>query len=49
MCENKPPLFDPGAKPTLASCEAQGAIFDPTMDTCKNSQSIQDCAKIMQR
>jgi hypothetical protein len=41
--------FDPGAKPTPASCDAQGEIFDPTVGTCKNPQSIQDCAKIMQR
>jgi hypothetical protein len=49
MCEDKPPAFDPGGKPTPASCEAQGTLFDPTTNMCKNPQSIQDCAKIMQR
>jgi hypothetical protein len=36
-------------KPSPASCKAQGTLFDPTMNMCKNPQSIQDCAKIMQR
>jgi hypothetical protein len=49
MCEDKQPAFDPGGKPTPASCEAQGTLFDPTTNMCKNPQSIQDCAKVMQR
>ena len=36
-------------KSSPASCKAQGTLFDPTMNICKNPQSIQDCAKIMQR
>ncbi|WP_148687300.1 hypothetical protein [Candidatus Nitrosocosmicus hydrocola] len=36
-------------KSSPASCKAQGTLFDPTLNSCKNPQSIQDCAKIMQR
>jgi hypothetical protein len=36
-------------KSSPASCKAQGTLFDPTLNGCKNPQSIQDCAKIMQR
>ena len=41
--------FDPDAKPILASCEAQGTLSDPATNMCKYPQSIQDCAKVMQR
>jgi hypothetical protein len=36
-------------KSSPASCDSQGMPFDPIMGMCKNPQSIQDCAKIMQR
>jgi hypothetical protein len=36
-------------KSSPVSCNSQGTLFDPTTDMCKNPQSIQDCAKIMQR
>ncbi|VFJ14698.1 hypothetical protein [Candidatus Nitrosocosmicus franklandus] len=36
-------------KSSPASCDSQGTLFDPITNMCKNPQSIQDCAKIMQR
>lgn len=36
-------------KSSPASCDSQGTLFDPITGMCKNPQSIQDCAKIMQR
>jgi hypothetical protein len=36
-------------KSSPASCDSQGTLFDPITGMCKNPQSRQDCAKIMQR
>jgi hypothetical protein len=36
------------ANSSPASCNSQGTLFDPITNMCKNPQSIQDCAKIMQ-
>jgi hypothetical protein len=36
-------------KSSPASCNSQGTLFDPATNMCKNPQSIQDCAKVMQR
>ena len=36
-------------KSSPVPCNSQGTLFDPITNMCKNPQSIQDCAKIMQR